>query len=175
MEAGIQALFFNATNGGFTICRAIEAPRMSTVKGPPAAGARHQGRADGLVEDRARACPERTRPTGPPSGAGNGGARPHDPAVAGLEEDDLPGAAPLLFGEQGLAADEIGALVQLHRPAEPGRQRRDLGAQFMAVERVAGLQPQAVARAQAAQLEPMRPRPRPAGPPPAPGASPAAW
>src|SRR5918995_377060 len=82
----------------------------------------------------------------------NGIAVPRKAAALELEADQLPGNPPgLLRPERGIAG-EGAALVQLHDPAEPGLKRRRGVVDLVAVERVAHLQPERVAGAEADRL-----------------------
>src|SRR5690242_15855445 len=82
------------------------------------------------------------------------GAR--DAAVARQDADQLAARAVALLVRERLPPDEVRALVQLDGPAQAGFERRDLFGQLVAVEAIAGLQAQGVARAEARRQQAMR-------------------
>ncbi len=79
-------------------------------------------------------------------------AVPREAAALEPEADQLPGDAALLLRPERVVAGEGRALVELHDPAEPGLERRDGVVDLVAVERVAHLEPQRVARAESDRL-----------------------
>ena len=54
-----------------------------------------------------------------------------------------------------VSTDEVG-FSQLHRPAESGRERRNILRDFVSVERITGLEPQAVARTKPGEFQSVR-------------------
>ena len=105
--------------------------------------------------------PEVTSPTGLAVGVDDLHVRPRDAASGRLQPAQQPGGACRPFGPQRVRAPERG-LVPADRPRSARLHRGDVGRQVLAVQRVAHLGAQGVARAQpAGRMSYSAPRPAP--------------
>src|ERR1700742_1094323 len=77
--------------------------------------------------------------------------RPQHTATHRAQTPQQAPRACLLFGQQSIATEEC-VLLPPDRPAAAGLQRRDVGGEFMAVQRITHLGAQSVTRTQTGQL-----------------------
>ena len=142
----------DGTNGGFTTSTGCGRPRTSTASSvpsaTPAAASISASAMPGAQGRRERAAGDLADPLA--GGVEHRHARARDAPPGGAQAPQQPRRAGLLLGQQRLAAPER-RLLPADRPAGARLVRRDVARQLVAVQRVAHLGAQRVARAEPAQ------------------------